>query len=66
MIWRLLNQFYVNLESKSLRISVLEEAVSSGQQLVQVLVSGHISPKTMISLSQRFQCYNLIEHEGVL
>ncbi len=50
MTWLLLNQYYASMESKSLKISVLEEVVSSELQLVQVLVSGVISSETMTSL----------------
>ncbi len=52
MKWHLLNQHYVNLDSKNLDLSVLEELVSSGLQLVQLLVSGSVSQKTMNSVSQ--------------
>ncbi len=52
MIWLLLNQHYVNLDYTNSRISVLEEVVSSDLQLVQVLVSGMVSSKTMNLVGQ--------------
>ncbi len=63
MQWLLLNQHYVSLHPIDLEISVLEEVVSSEQQLVSVLVSGHISLETMNSVDQ--EGYNQIEHTGV-
>ncbi len=47
MKWLLLNQLYVNLDSVNSKMSVLEEVVSSEPLLVQLLVSGSISLKTM-------------------
>lgn len=49
MKWHLLNQLFVNLDSKNSEMSVLEEVVSSELQLVQLLASGTVSPKTMTS-----------------
>ncbi len=64
MKWLLLNQLCVNLVSKSLGISVLEEVLSSEQQLVQVLVSGTVSSRTMNSVCQAL--YNQEEVHGAL
>ncbi len=61
MQWHLLNQFYVSMDYGNYKISVLEEVASSAQQLVQVLVSGRISSKTMMLSSHGTQCFNLIE-----
>ncbi len=61
MIWLLLNQLYVNLDYQGYKISVLEEVVSSEVQLVQVLVSGRISSKTMNSVNHHLVNSNLIE-----
>ncbi len=47
MQWLLLNQFLLPMAYRSFRSSVLEEVVSSEQQLVQVLVSGRVSSQTM-------------------
>ncbi len=60
MYWHLLNQHCVSLDYISSRISVLEEVLSSEAQLVQVLVSGHISTKTMRSVNP--ERYSLIDH----
>ncbi len=60
MKWHLLNQHYVSLEFPSLEISVLEEVVSSEQQLVQLLVSGTVSRQTMNSV-RPLEDYNLID-----
>ncbi len=60
MDWHLLNQHYVSLDSESYRISVLEEVLSSDLQLVQVLVSGMVSLKTMISHGHRVVYSNLL------
>ena len=55
MKWHLLNQHFVSLEPTNSVISVLEELVSSEQQLVLLLVSGMVSPRTMTSaLAQAF------------
>jgi len=51
MDWLLLNQYYAPMDFENSKISVLEEVVSSAQQLVQVLVSGTVSSKTMNSVS---------------
>ncbi len=48
--WLLLNQHLDSLERTNSRVSVLEELVSSEQQLVQVLVSGKVSSQTSKSL----------------
>jgi len=61
MKWHLLNQLYVNSDTKSLEMSVLEEVVSSEQQLVLLLVSGSVSQKTMNSRFLGPQVYNQIE-----
>jgi len=61
MQWHLLNQHYVNLDSKNSKISVLEEVVSSEQQLASVLVSGTVSQKTMTLLGHGRQLFNQIE-----
>ncbi len=68
MDWHLLNQHCVNLDSENFEISVLEEVVSSEQQLVQVLVSGVISSKTMTSLlhSQEWCNQILLENQEYL
>lgn len=47
MQWLLLSQHYVDISEDSNRMSVLEEVASSDQRLVQVLVSGTVSQKTM-------------------
>ncbi len=47
MKWHLLNQHFVHLESEDYHVSVLEEALSSELQLVQVLASGLVSYQTM-------------------
>ncbi len=68
MKWHLLNQHFVSMESNDSRISVLEEVVSSDQLLVQVLVSGMVSPRTMTLVSHR-SFYNQvapIEQLGVI
>jgi len=49
MKWHLLNQHCVSTDYTNYRISVLEEVVSSEQQLAQVLVSGKVSLGTMMS-----------------
>jgi len=56
MQWLLLNQHYASTFLDSRLISVLEEVISSELQLVQVLVSGRISSKTMnlVGLGQLF------------
>jgi len=58
MKWLLLNQHYVNLEFLNCRMSVLEEVVSSEQQLVQLLVSGLVSHQTMILHGPGLVCCN--------
>ncbi len=60
MNWLLLNQLYVNLDSKSLGISVLEEVVSSEALLVQVLASGRISLMTLTSHFHGMEDFNQI------
>ncbi len=53
MKWHLLNQLYVHSEYADCHVSLLEEALSSELQLVQVLVSGIVSSQMMLSrLSQ--------------
>ncbi len=52
MQWHLLNQHFVSLESIRCEISVLEEVLSSELQLVQLLVSGMVSHRTMSSVCQ--------------
>ncbi len=64
MNWLLLNQFYVNTDYTNSKISVLEEVVSSEQQLVQVLASGTVSLKTMMSRGHGSQWFNLREMQG--
>ncbi len=59
MDWHLLNQHFVSSDSESYKISVLEEVVSSELQLVQVLVSGSVSPRTM-TLHGHGQGFNLL------
>ncbi len=61
MQWHLLNQLFVNSDYENSKISVLEEVVSSEQQLVQLLVSGTESRQTM-SLEHRLVDYNQIVH----
>ncbi len=61
MQWQLLNQLYVNLDYRNLGVSVLEEVVSSEAQLVQLLVSGMVSQKTMILHSHGHPCCNQID-----
>ncbi len=51
MNWLLLNQHYVNLESRNYKIFVLEEVLSSELQLVLLLVSGLVSHQTGMLLS---------------
>ncbi len=58
MLWHLLNQYYVNSDFKNSVMSVLEEVVSSEQQLVQVLVSGPVSSETLILHGHGPECYN--------
>ncbi len=60
MQWHLLNQHYVSLEFPNLNVSMLEEVVSSEQQLVQLLVSATVSHRTM-SLVLRLADSNLID-----
>ncbi len=62
--WLLLNQLSVNLELEDCKTSVLEEVVSSEAQLVQVLVSGHISLETMNSVYPEGVLSNLVERKG--
>ncbi len=59
MKWHLLNQLYVNSVLEDSNICVLEEVVSSELQLVQLLVSGTVSQKTMISHTLGHPCCNL-------
>ncbi len=59
MQWLLLNQHFVNMECKSLGISVLEEVLSSEQQLVLLLVSGMVSTRTMTLLGHGLIWNNL-------
>ncbi len=61
MQWLLLNQLFVSLDYKNFGISVFEEVVSSDQQLVQVLVSGSVSHKTMSSVSPEEDPFNQID-----
>jgi len=63
MKWHLLNQHYVNMDFRNFEISVLEEVVSSEQQLVQLLVSGTVSPRTMTLASHGVQRYSLVDQE---
>ncbi len=49
MQWHLLNQLYVHLGYEDYHVSLLEEVVSSEQQLAQVLVSGTVSTRTIFS-----------------
>ncbi len=56
MQWHLLNQHYVNLDYPSYAVSILEELVSSEQQLVQLLVSGMVSRQTMNSVRPLADC----------
>ncbi len=67
MEWLLLNQYIVkSMDSVGLvsnSICVLESVVSSDRQLVQVLVSGTVSPKTMTSLGHGHQ-WNNLEYQG--
>ncbi len=65
MKWHLLNQVCVNTLAESRQMSVLEEVVSSEQQLVQVLVSGQVSSQTLISHSHGLPCYNQTGVKGV-
>jgi len=65
MQWRLLNQFFVNLESKNLEASILEEVLSSELQLVQLLVSGLVSPQTGMLLSPGTQWNNQQKERGL-
>ncbi len=65
MQWHLLNQFYVSMDYGNSKISVLEEVVSSDPSLVQVLVSGVISSKTMMLFSHGTQCFNQTEVGGL-
>jgi len=60
MNWLLLNQFYAILGPLNFNVFVLEEVLSSELQLVQVLVSGPISFKTMISRPLSQTWYNQI------
>ncbi len=60
MLWHLLNQLYVNLDLDNSSVCVLEEVVSSEVQLAQLLVSGTISHKTMISHIHGHLCYNQV------
>ncbi len=57
-LWHLLNQYYANLECRDCKISVLEELVSSELQLVQLLVSGMVSQKTMNLVSLGHHHFN--------
>ncbi len=59
MKWLLLNQHYVNSDSINSKISVLEEVVSSGAQLVLLLVSGLVSSRTMTLHSHGTRLNNL-------
>ncbi len=61
--WHLLNQHYVNLDSRKCEISVLEEVLSSELQLVLLLASGTVSLKTMTSVGQ--VDYNQVDLTGV-
>jgi len=63
MKWHLLNQHCVSMDYTNFAISVLEEVVSSEQQLVQVLVSGKVSLGTMISHGPG-QPWNNLEYQG--
>ncbi len=66
MKWRLLNQHYVNLDSRSYQMCVLEEVISSELQLVQLLVSGMVSQETMNSIGHGHQVFNQIDQRGRL
>jgi len=58
MKWLLLNQLYASIFPTSSEISVLEEVISSELQLVQVLVSGQVSSRTMSSLFHGLLCFS--------
>ncbi len=64
MQWLLLNQHFVNSECINFVASVLEEVVSSEAQLVQLLVSGMVSLKTMSFLSHGTAVFNQIDRIG--
>ncbi len=64
MQWLLLNQLFVNSECINFVTSVLEEVVSSEAQLVQLLVSGTVSLKTMSFLSHGTVVSSQIEAIG--
>ncbi len=64
MQWHLLNQYFCHMDCINLNVSVLEEAVSSEQQLVALLVSGTVSSSTMSSES--LALCNQIDHREVL
>ncbi len=59
MQWLLLNQHFVNLGFRDSKMCVLEEVVSSGLQLVSVLVSGTVSVDTMNLHGHGHQSNNL-------
>ncbi len=59
MDWLLLNQHCVSSDSENYKTSVLEEVVSSEALLVQVLVSGTVSPETSILLGHGLEWNNL-------
>ncbi len=56
MKWQLLNQHFMHSVVDGYHVSVLEEEVSSEEQLVVLLASGRISPTVMSSAGQRQQC----------
>jgi len=58
MDWLLLNQLCVPMQGTNSNSCVLEEVISSELQLVQVLVSGRMSFKTMISLAHSLTWFN--------
>ncbi len=58
MKWLLLNQLFVSLDYKNYETSVLEEVVSSEEQLVLLLASGTVSQKTMNSVFPEGEDFN--------
>ncbi len=61
MQWHLLNQLSVNSDYRRCVISVLEEVVSSEEQLVLLLVSGMVSHRTMSLDGQVEDVFNQTE-----